>query len=220
MMELDPNYKVPAGFRPVLNYCPPYETTGCPVVGEVLLVVDENTSSPKELKFYIDDAVPTLPLRAHGQIYHNGWDIPTRWAIDASGKCWKDNAHGHGLEPTLGRHLLGETSDSPHSRQEIVRHIAPPVEEWCEVTKYQAVSGDRRHILIVGQESKERADRGHYPLWYGSSEDKVVTASYSRDDVVRTLRSLVPHDEWLLAGQPTRAELLARIAELEAPRTA
>lgn len=42
---------------------------------------------------------PKLPLRNHGEIWHVGWDIPTRWAIDNSGQRWEDNAHGHNLKP-------------------------------------------------------------------------------------------------------------------------
>lgn len=38
-----------------------------------------------------------LPLRGYGSIMSPGWDIPQNWAIDASGMCWMDAAHG----PTL-----------------------------------------------------------------------------------------------------------------------
>lgn len=42
---------------------------------------------------------PELPLKSHGEIWHIGWDIPTRWAVDASDQRWEDNAHGHPLQP-------------------------------------------------------------------------------------------------------------------------
>lgn len=37
---------------------------------------------------------PVLPIIA-GEVWHSGWDIPTRYAIDADNQCWMDNAHGH-----------------------------------------------------------------------------------------------------------------------------
>ncbi len=42
---------------------------------------------------------PELPFQNHGEIWHIGWEIPTRWAVDASGQRWEDNAHGHPLQP-------------------------------------------------------------------------------------------------------------------------
>lgn len=38
---------------------------------------------------------PVLPLRAEGEIWHVGWDIPSRWAVDADGRVFLDaSAHG------------------------------------------------------------------------------------------------------------------------------
>ena len=42
--------------------------------------------------------VPSLPFKRMGSIWHEGWDIPTRWAIDNKSQCWIDNGHGHPLE--------------------------------------------------------------------------------------------------------------------------
>ena len=49
---------------------------------------------------------PTAPLRYHGKLWHAGWDIPTRYAVDANGVPWMDNAHGHPLEQTTWHTLI------------------------------------------------------------------------------------------------------------------
>lgn len=48
-------------------------------------------------KWTFVDGPPAMPLKLAGECWHRGWDIPTRWAIDAAGFCWADAAHG----PTL-----------------------------------------------------------------------------------------------------------------------
>lgn len=51
---------------------------------------------------------PALPLLGYGELYSTGWDIPTRWAIDANKVCWMDDAHGHPLEKISSQELLCE----------------------------------------------------------------------------------------------------------------
>lgn len=51
----------------------------------------------RELRFRGD--LHQLPLRAQGESWSVGWDIPTRWAIDGAGQCWLDDAHGGLLVP-------------------------------------------------------------------------------------------------------------------------
>lgn len=41
---------------------------------------------------------PVPPVLLAGRTWHEGWDIPTRWAIDSNRVVWADNAHGHPLE--------------------------------------------------------------------------------------------------------------------------
>jgi hypothetical protein len=62
----------------------------------------------KPLKF---NGEPSLPLKASGEMWHRGWDIPTRWAIDANNQCWMDNAHGHPLELVTADTLIGNAED-------------------------------------------------------------------------------------------------------------
>jgi len=52
-----------------------------------------------------------LPLRTHGEIQHRGWDIPTRYAVDADGACWANDAHGGPLEPVEKEDLLTTAAD-------------------------------------------------------------------------------------------------------------
>lgn len=99
-MKLNKDYRVPEGFHPVLNY--PDGETGIPVVGLAGIKLDGHGI----LTFCIEEKCPKLPLWEHGEIRHLGWDIPTRYAIDADRGCWIDNAHGHPLVPIEKKEFL------------------------------------------------------------------------------------------------------------------
>jgi hypothetical protein len=143
-MRLDKNYKVPEGFEPVLNYR--NDKAGEPVVGECRL----KDSGWNGLVFDIGDpvdVVPALPLRASGEIWHTGWDIPTRWAIDALGSCWMDNAHGHALCLVQVSRLLGE-AETQMSRNHIrmILGMEPEEPEWMSKARaagWTPPAGDR-----------------------------------------------------------------------------
>lgn len=124
---LDENYKVPAGFEPVLNY--PDGVNGIPVVGLAQLQLG---GDDRALQFDIGDGTPKLPLKKHGEIWHTGWDIPTRYAIDAEDGCWKDNAHGHALSKVPKESLLSEP-EQEHERNELRRLLGVelPMPEWA-----------------------------------------------------------------------------------------
>lgn len=128
-MRLDKNYKVPEGFEPVLNYR--NDQAGEPVVGECRL---KGSGYSRHLVFFIGDpadVIPALPLKDHGELWHTGWDIPTRWAIDASGACWMDNAHGHALCPVPVGALLGEAENqSARNRIRASLGMEPEELEW------------------------------------------------------------------------------------------
>lgn len=67
------------------------------------------------LEFDITKGEPALPLQEAGNIYHNGWDIPTRYAVDAQRQAWMDNAHGHALHRVSMSDLL-ITFETPKER--------------------------------------------------------------------------------------------------------
>lgn len=48
------------------------------------------------------------PHKAFGEIWDRGWSIPTPWAIDANGQCWKGGGHGEPLHPCLPEHITEE----------------------------------------------------------------------------------------------------------------
>ena len=54
---------------------------------------------------------PDLPLRGYGELWHSGWDIPTRWAVDDKGQCWMNNAHGGHLSKVTPEQLIGTAED-------------------------------------------------------------------------------------------------------------
>jgi hypothetical protein len=116
-MRLDKDYKVPEGFEPVPNHRD--DPSGEPVVDECCLRGAGHLGC--DLTFHIGDPpgrIPALPLKANGELWHTGWDIPTRWAIDALGACWMDNAHGHPMRHVDNGRLLGE-AESQRDRNHI-----------------------------------------------------------------------------------------------------
>ncbi len=62
----------------------------------------------KELQFNEERKRVVKPLKTFGQYDNRGWDIPTRYAVDAEDQCWMDNAHGFPLEPTEAAVLLAD----------------------------------------------------------------------------------------------------------------
>jgi hypothetical protein len=90
--ETDNEWPLPEGFVACLTY--PDGHTGVRYVGLAALKLE---GVERELSFVVKEDrsdTPALPLRGHGELWHTGWDIPTRWAIDAKGRCFMDSAHG------------------------------------------------------------------------------------------------------------------------------
>lgn len=140
-MRTNDGWPVPPGFEAVLDY------SRQPTMGEVAVGV----AKLGKLVFAVGEArqnVPALPLKASGEIWHSGWDIPTRWAVDAAGGCWADNAHGHPLEKCRPdeliaacekdtekrrmQKLLGLPVDKPEWMQAALAHGWLPPEGWTE----------------------------------------------------------------------------------------
>ena len=132
-MELDKNYKVPEGFEPVLNYRNTDDgepDDGEPVVGYARLLIT-NSKRYLHFDFCIKDGAPTLPLKNYGELWSTGWDIPTRWAVDAHLQCWMDDAHGHVLNKTMVSSLLAEAEserDKNNIRQ--IFNMKPMLPDW------------------------------------------------------------------------------------------
>lgn len=115
------------GFEHPLLY--PDGIHGVPVMSEGLVMTEDQQG----LNFGFEQKIPMLPLKAHGESWHRGWDIPTRWAVDAINQCWMDNAHGHALEPVSASTLLGHMED--HSDSEDIRKaldMKPEPPEWVK----------------------------------------------------------------------------------------
>lgn len=107
-MRLDKNYKPPEGFEPVLNYREE-PVIGTPIVGLGRIVF--GTTVRETFEFRLSEACPKLPFKTYGTLWHEGWGIPTRYAVDADGVCWKDNAHGHPLSIVSSDKLLADVAD-------------------------------------------------------------------------------------------------------------
>lgn len=89
----------------------------------------ENSVFPLHFEGEIAGDEPVMPLKAHGEIWHTGWDIPTRWAVDAAGRAYMDNAHGHELRRVEPDHLINSTeslSDRQTVRKALGRAVCKP----------------------------------------------------------------------------------------------
>lgn len=142
---------IPEGFHPIFTYPDGSEENKIPRIGELLWHNPDNADSRKnnpamydasqlrgDLLFFVlyEDIMPKLPLRAHGEAWHTGWDIPTRWAIDASGTCWMDSAHGGAMSPVSKESLIG-TFEDEHDRNNVRRHLGLAEEEpsWMRAAR-------------------------------------------------------------------------------------
>ena len=98
----------PNGFNVVLNYSED-SINGIPIVGCASLALEAAPGG--KLIFNLENGIPKLPLKTYGQFWHEGWDIPTYYAIDTDNICWMDNVHGHPLEKVSVNVLLWHISN-------------------------------------------------------------------------------------------------------------
>lgn len=61
-----------------------------------------------------------------GEIWHEGWDIPTRWSRDEAGQLYANDAHGGAGRPVELEQLLSRC-DSPQQRQNIEAALGLPL---------------------------------------------------------------------------------------------
>ena len=92
----------------------------------VLCIDGEQT----DIIFPVEDGLPVLPIKLYGELWHSGWDIPTRYAIDVNNKCWKDGAHGGFVTPCTVDELLGEAEDE-QAKNTIRRVLGLPETKRC-----------------------------------------------------------------------------------------
>ena len=126
-------YNPPEGFEPVLRY--PDGKTGVPLENLGKLVVP---GLNRDLEFDLSEFKPKLPLKKSGLLWSTGWDIPTRYAIDADNQCWADDAYGNPLGPVSRDQLLSEAEDES-DKNEIRRilGIELPWPDWALTAKAQ-----------------------------------------------------------------------------------
>lgn len=131
-------FVIPEGFEPVLSYADD-QVNGTPKPGLVSLtkLPDGFKVRGRALEFEVKVKVPALPLLAVGEAWFVGWDIPTRWAIDANKQCWKDNAHGYPLQPCSEQELLAEYADDERGRNTVRAYLglAPEEPSWMRMAR-------------------------------------------------------------------------------------
>ena len=99
-------------------------------------VVQEKTEDPRPYSFIgnLDEpqTLPEMPLLMKGEAWHSGWDIPTRWAIDARKRCWADSAHGGALVLRSEQDFLNAIREDDHALRNAHAGLnkKPPLPEW------------------------------------------------------------------------------------------
>lgn len=123
--------RFPQEFEAVVEY--PDGVTPKIREGVVALRVNGEDPSRSVFEFSTEEGLsPVLPMKGHGLAWHEGWDIPTRWAIDGSGRGWMDNAHGGSLSPV--EDLLRHFGDDEATRQKIREILGrkPEMPSWMK----------------------------------------------------------------------------------------
>lgn len=80
-------------------------------VDDTRIKVDTGNNRLRDLIFYIKDGYPTIPLKAYGELWHKGWDIPTEWAVDLTGQSWISDAHTSTMEKCEAKKLVSRAED-------------------------------------------------------------------------------------------------------------
>lgn len=79
---------------------------------------------------------PVAPLLSSGEIWTQGWDIPTCYAIDANLQCWMDGGHGPHLRPVASSALLSEVENPEEvSRLRQILGMKPELPSWVKAAK-------------------------------------------------------------------------------------
>lgn len=123
---------------------------GGPVRGARCRGVSED---PRPLTKY-DFGGEQLKLKAHGELWHTGWDIPTRWAISEDGRAWADDAHGDSLEVVEPEYLVSQGHDSGEATQNHLRKLLGlPVPEpaWMERARAAGWRPEKRADVELSQ---------------------------------------------------------------------
>lgn len=84
-------------------------------------------------------AGPAWPLKASGEVWHQGWDIPSHWAVDAENVPWADySCHGSHLTKTdfdtLIKHLDAEDGKYEQTSNQIREYAGRKkvLPEWAK----------------------------------------------------------------------------------------
>lgn len=80
------------------------------------------------------DSIPVMPILSRGELWHEGWDIPTRWAIDSKHQCWRDSAHGGELEKVDTQHFLSYVEKDERVTRQVreVLGLKPLLPSWMQ----------------------------------------------------------------------------------------
>ncbi len=81
------------------------------------------------------DVFPTLPFKAKGDIWFEGWDIPDHYMVDAANLCWKGNGSG-ALLPCAIPKLL-QTISHPQERNDLRKLLGMKEElpDWVRAAR-------------------------------------------------------------------------------------
>jgi hypothetical protein len=120
--------------------------------GRLRLISIHENGKEFESKFYFNTSqvTPHLPLRGSGEVWYQGWDIPTRWAVDAQGQGWANNGHGGDLYPCSVPEII-DLPDDDSAKAEIARLL-----KWTLIEKSCKCCGGTGRVQVpagVGREA-------------------------------------------------------------------
>lgn len=151
---------------PVYHY--PDGHTGVALAGVKALAIHGRN---RPFQFDTTKGEPKLPLRGFGEMWHTGWDIPTLWAVDGSGRSWMNNAHGHPLQRVQAIALVSN-AETDGEKRAIRKALGLAQELTAEQQTWNAAIEEARKAMRA-------------------NDSAIAYASVSHDSTMRTLDAIL-----------------------------
>lgn len=80
---------------------------------------------------------PVKPWRHSGEIWSMGWDIPTKWCVDANGDAFVNSGHGGDPYIHCTTDYILQSADDDETRAEIAAKLGlePPEPSWVALAR-------------------------------------------------------------------------------------
>ncbi len=96
-------------------------------------VITNHTYKGEAWNFMTSEVKLSLPIKAWGKYWTEGWDIPTCWVVDSANQCWEDNGHGPSLRPVSNDKLMNDVEHySDKCKIAAALGLPKPQPEWVK----------------------------------------------------------------------------------------